>query len=552
MAYVQRQSMLAALLIPIVLGLGALSSLPVKRAVGALAYPYQLDNVEGYLLDEAVQLSRGQAIYTPLDESPRLVGNYPPGYQALFALFVRIGAPSLFFGRALCLSAWIGILLSMFLISVRCGGQWLAALLCPLLFAATYACHNWLAYARVDIPALFLSVAGLTLFLTEDSRGARRASLVFFVLGAMTKQTAMIAPAACAVFLFARDWRQGARFSLVFLGWVGGLTLLLTAWTRGQYVLHTIAYNVNTMNWGQLWKFWIPHLNRFYQFYLIGLILAFAFANYRLIRHFAPRGQSIIDETPPAEADAGSSAPSKRRGAPDFDSGERLAVVTIYFLMAALSVATLAKAGAAENYLLEPLAASALFFCAILGRALWESTVGRGAMGGRIVALAMTACLALHVAWLYGGNIGSPDRPFAPKTAMFMRATPSEHNIERANDLRRAIEAINGEVVCEDPVFLVLDDRRPPINPFILSQLAEEGTWDESDFVAEIEQGRFAAFITTAEIGDPKIFDRYTSRMVEALRAHYELYERFDLGRDGQTYFLYRPRRSPDRAEDIV
>jgi hypothetical protein len=204
-----RQSMLAILLLPTLIVYARLADYPVSRAFGALNYPFQLDNVEGYLLDEAVRISKGEPIYSPITERPFLVGNYPPVYQTAFALFVKFGGQSLAWGRIISLSALAGIAFALFLLALQTGRQVVPASLCPLLFLATFACNNWAAYARVDMLSIFFAFAGIVCFLTEDSRRSRVTAIVFFVLAAMTKQSTLAAPAACALFLLLRDWRKG-------------------------------------------------------------------------------------------------------------------------------------------------------------------------------------------------------------------------------------------------------------------------------------------------------------------------------------------------------
>lgn len=584
-----RQSLLSIVLIAAILALGGLALFPLKRATKALAYPFQLDNVEGYLFDEAVELSHGRSIYTPIDEPPYLVGNYPPLYQSLWAAMIKFSSPQLAYGRAICLSALAGIVCSLLMMGARTGGQALAGLLCPLIFLATYECNNWAAYARVDLPALFLSLAGLTAFLIEKRPAARRLSIFFFVLAAMTKQTALSAPAACIVYLLYRDWRAGLRYAVVFGGWIAGLTLALSALTRGQYFLHTVVYNANEMEWPKL-AIWAGHLWLFYRWLILGAAAASLFALYWA---FAPVGRrdilwirrgaarAIPADSPAAPAMPGParrqdlglplwsaplrlsapllSAPQPVRdraeeaqgfAAKDFSAGERLALAGLYFLFAASTLATLAKAGSAENYLLEPLAACALFFCSALGGALWRSANTRRPGASRLFAAAMLAAIGMHCHYLIYGTLSRFHPPTRPMDAMFSRG--ADLNLDEGVNLLRAIRSSNGEALCEDPVFLVLDGRRPPINPFILSQLAREGRWDQTPFLHDIEMRRFAIVATTKDFRFEGDFDRYTPEMIEALRANYRFFQSYRLGRDGQIYYLYRPREDSISTRDIV
>ena len=61
--------------------------------------------------------------------------------------------------------------------------------------------------------------------------------------------------------------------------------------------------------------------------------------------------------------------------------------------------------------------------------------------------------------------------------------------------------------------------------------------------------GRIAAAVTTTNIFEDRPFDRYTTEMIEALRAAYALEDVFDLGPDGQIYYLYRLRKASERPK---
>ncbi len=57
--------------------LACLSLFVVDRWHAALVYPFQIDVSEGFILQQATALARGQTIYGPIDTPPYLVGNTP-------------------------------------------------------------------------------------------------------------------------------------------------------------------------------------------------------------------------------------------------------------------------------------------------------------------------------------------------------------------------------------------------------------------------------------------------------------------------------------------
>ncbi len=557
-----RQSLLSLLLLPLILVFGHLVFFahgPVERAYAALAYPFQLDNEEGYLLDEALQIAKGHFIYKPIDREPYLVANYPPLFQAVTSLFLHRPQPSLFFGRLLVLTALAGIALALFILCLRAGQQFFPAILCPLMFVATYECHNWAAYMRVDIPALFLSLLGLVSFMTEDTRSARRFAILFFTMAIFTKQSMIMAPAACVLFLLFHSWRSALRFALALACAIALPTIILIATTHGQYWLHTVTYNKNKMEWGSLLQAWIPHLLRFYRWYILGLLAGSLYFAARLLMHrrFVEHPSVTADElarqiAQGEEAIKPQASVPATSEMPQYSPLKRLSLVAIYFILAALTIPSLAKAGSAENYLLEPLAAASLFFNSLIGFALWESANVARKWFSRIAAIALIFILFIHVNYLFkgfpGGDINAP-----PVAVMFLRQVPTPAETRAGGELFQLISQTKGEIVCEDPIFLVLDQRRPPINPFILSQLAKEKKWDQQNFVQDLLATRYALVITTVDFDQPGPFERYTDEMADAVRQSYDQVAEVSMGTYGQTYYVYRPRmRHKARAGNIA
>lgn len=559
-----RQSFLSLLILPLIIGFGQLVFFdhgPIERAFAALAYPFQLDNEEGFLLDEALQISKGHFIYNPIDREPYLVANYPPLYQAAMSLFLHRPQPSLFFGRLLVLTSLAGIALGLFIICLRGGQQLFPALLCPLMFVATYECHNWAAYARVDIPALFLSILGLVSFISEDSRSARRFSILFFVLALFTKQSMIVAPAACVLFLLFRDWKTALIYTFYLVLSILIPTLILVALTHGQYWLHTVVYNKNEMEWDSIGRFWLPHLMRFYRWYLVALLLGTLYLITRMllgkyrVRPESSTADDLADHLVDKAAAVRSSiaTPSKKNEVPrEFSALERVALISIYFLLAALTIPSLAKVGSAENYLLEPLAAASLFINSIVGFAFWESANARHRWFSRVAGLLLVGVLCVHLNYLFKGFPGGDINVPPPVVLMFSRFVPTPAETRAGGELYGLIAQSNGEVICEDPIFLTLDGRRPPINPFILSQLAKEKKWDQQPFVDDLLDGRYSLIVATVDFDQPGSFSRYTDEMADAIRQSYEPLAEFDLGGDGQKYFVYRPKPKKHRVTNIA
>ncbi|HEV7665223.1 MAG TPA: hypothetical protein VGQ62_16950, partial [Chloroflexota bacterium] len=66
-----------------------------------LAFPYDLNYGEGYVLNDAVRLSRGESLYVDLQQFPMVRSPYPPLFPWLWSALVPLSGPVLWVGRAL-------------------------------------------------------------------------------------------------------------------------------------------------------------------------------------------------------------------------------------------------------------------------------------------------------------------------------------------------------------------------------------------------------------------------------------------------------------------
>ncbi|MFH0794076.1 MAG: hypothetical protein V2A74_08600 [bacterium] len=553
------------------------------RLKWGMIYPWQLDGEEGFLLNQALELRDLHSIYQPIRQEPYLVGNYPPIYQALNALFVSRETPTLLVGRFINFLSAFGIAFLLFFNTYRLSRRVILSVLAPLLFLASYEVHNWVPFFRVDILAIFFSVVGLTFFLDLENAKARRWATAFMLLGIYTKQTALLVPAACFLFLLFHRPRLAPRFVLVFAAWALGIFTLLTLLTRGEYYLHTIKYNENLYSWWQM-KVWLRHLFRFYPYYILALMVLLL---YRMLALLSPSLWPSWKESKPeasvlaefyetlnagenadaqpkstqedSEKTGESSSPSvaPEQGAvagvkaeaasssceetPASPHHFRLDLVTCYFLVAVASLLTLGKEGAAPNYILEPLVAFSLFLTVTLHRLLELSEQRRVAsLYGVTIFPLLGVILFVQAIWLVD-----------QRGALFSSRVPGVSDMDKADAVSTAVEHSKGEIIAEEPIFLLENHRRVLFQPFIMSQLAKEGRWDQKPFVEDLARGRFSLIITTQDIRQDGYFFRWTPEMVQAIRDAYELDRALERG-GGTLYYIYRPKEAPFRSDIVI
>lgn len=518
--------LLSLILVPVVIYLLLLVRYPVVRAYEGLRFPYQLDAEEGFLLNQALLLSKGQSIYQPIQESPYLVGTYAPVYPGLNALALKIFPPTsdyMLSGRIISLLSWVGICGLMFLLVYQKTRNLLLALLSPLLFTITYDLYEWLPYYRVDLLAIFFSLLGLTLIALMNNTLGRILAICSFVLAVYTKQSQLAAPLSCCIFLLLQDYRRGLRFVYSLLAPIALIFILLSASTGGEYYKHTVLYNANIFDFLQL-KAMLKHLARFNWSLLVagGIICV-----YGLGRAIASRRHETKNVS------GGQPVDTRIRIS---DTIKRLDLITIYFLVSLLSLIGLAKQGAATNYLLEPHIAISLFLCIRLGDFLRRTDRQAASPIRLVVGALLIALLYIHMANLH-----------MKRYILFYPHNPDMTDIEKTSIVENAVREQQGDVLSEFPIFNIMADKPVLFHPFIMSQLAREGKWNQTPFVRDIREQRFDLVITTQDIANlDQVFERYTPEMLDALRDLYQPYypghKALDFGR-GTPYYLYVPRK---------
>lgn len=182
-------------------------------ALGHLAYPFELEWLEGGVLEHVRRVREGQALYVPpsLEFVPLL---YPPLYYYLAAGLSEILGAGFLPLRVLSFTASLGCFLLLYLLVRRETGDGFAAFLALALFAATYALAGaFLDLARID--SLFLCLTLAAAYAVRHGESAKAALLagLLVCLAYLTKQSALLV--ALPLLLYSLLWkpRWGAWFA---------------------------------------------------------------------------------------------------------------------------------------------------------------------------------------------------------------------------------------------------------------------------------------------------------------------------------------------------
>lgn len=437
----------------------------LAKALITIAVPFSLDYGEGPLLDQAVRLAAGQAIYTPdVSEPPYTITNYPPLFVLTIAPFVKIFGPSLFAGRLIALLAALATAVFLVLIVRTFTGDRLALAATAVIFLANPYVVQWAGLMRVDMLALALSMAALYLVVKwPTDRWSVIVAGLLLVAAIYTRQSyGLAAPLAAFVWL----WQKQRRHALWLVAIVGGLGLalfaLLNLLTRGGFFFHIVTANVNAFSGLNYWL--LNLVQTLPVLLLLGAI--FLIVGWRR----APLWSLLLP----------------------------------YLIGSFLTALTVGKIGSNVNYFMELSAALSM----AAGLLIAWSREKPWLYAGLLILLVLQ--LGIFMRSTLAGPVA--DLTFRRRDASAMY------------ELETLIAETADPVLADEFMSLLpLQERPIYLQPFEMTQLAMTGRWQQEGLLASIENQEFPLILIYQFPGYfyPVHLDRWSPEMLEAIEAYY-------------------------------
>jgi hypothetical protein len=208
------------------LGVGALRVLVGAAAAAAvltylaialnhLRYPFELEWIEGGMVDAVRRVAAGQRLYAkPTMDYVAFI--YGPLWFYVAAAFAKVFGVGFFSARLVSVLSSIGVMALVARFVRREGGGLLPALLGAGLYAGTYSLACAFGdLARVDALSVLLLVAGLYARRFGASSRSQAAAGALFALAFFTKQSTLVAFVPVAVHAVFVDDKRGFVFSAV-------------------------------------------------------------------------------------------------------------------------------------------------------------------------------------------------------------------------------------------------------------------------------------------------------------------------------------------------
>jgi len=211
-------------------------------AVLRLSYPYELEWMEGGMVDHIVRILSGQPIY--IEPTPDFAPyTYTPLYSYVAAGIASIVGAGFFALRLVALLGAAGCLGILYLFVKRESGSRIAGLLAAGLFAATYRASGfWFDVGRADTLFMFLALTALYCLRSKDSMLLQFAAGGLMFLSFFSKQTALFIALPIALFpLIAGKGIRRFIFPVTFGLLLVGSTFLIHRATDGWYSFYVFT-----------------------------------------------------------------------------------------------------------------------------------------------------------------------------------------------------------------------------------------------------------------------------------------------------------------------
>ena len=215
----------------------------LNATLAYVVYPYEGKSVvEGVTLYNSMRYLHGEQPYRSPDELPFRSLVYPPAHEMLLAGFLWITGPSLYAARIFSLLCVLGAALAVGLTVRRHTKSRPAAFFGGMLVFCCYGLTGqWLEQVRSDALMLLLLALGTSLADRAVSRNRfPLGGLVFLLLAVFTKQVAIFAPAAVALFLWFRSRRMAIIWGAGFAACALAAFAAMQAWSGGWFSFYTI------------------------------------------------------------------------------------------------------------------------------------------------------------------------------------------------------------------------------------------------------------------------------------------------------------------------
>ena len=214
------------------------------------------------IFDRGNPLYKGLTPYQLAEKPPFIVGNYPPVFPLMGAVFMKIFGTTFTAGRMVSTLSIFGASILVGLIVWQGTGQILPGIFAGgVLITMPLGIGTWGPFNRVDSLSLFWSMLTVFLVLRYAGTGKIWWAIPFAVLTIYTRQDVVDGIFASFCYLVVKDWRRAIWVAVITTAAIMGIFVVLQIWTHGAFYLNTVTDNNNSLNWGVTMGDWASYIH---------------------------------------------------------------------------------------------------------------------------------------------------------------------------------------------------------------------------------------------------------------------------------------------------
>lgn len=215
-------------------------------AIIRLKYPYELEWIEGAIIDSAIRLATGRPIYTaPSLEFVPLI--YNPLYLCVSAGVMRLLGATPLAPRLVSFIASLGCMGMIYRLVRDETRDARTSLVAAGFYAATFKIAGaWFDIAKTDSLFVLLILAGVYSARRWPTVYGAISAAILLTLAYFAKQLGIVVIAFVGLFYLFEGWKPLVTYSLTAAAFVGGVTLALDVATHGWYTFY--VFKVITQN----------------------------------------------------------------------------------------------------------------------------------------------------------------------------------------------------------------------------------------------------------------------------------------------------------------
>ncbi len=446
-----------------------------------LTLPFEINDSEGVVLNQAWRLAHGLALYPPVDHSPYILSVYTPLYPLVVSWFLDVESIGFFAARLLSLMSFAGIGIAVFFIlRTLTQSRWWSFAGTVLILCSGHL-QSWATLCRVDMLGIFLSLAGLWCYVARRRGIGLIAAYLFCLAALMTKQTLLAAPLAILIDRILCNRRRGIIEAGAFFATLAIAFITLQIASDGHFFGHAFYYVATPLSAAQL-MLYLRQIAFGYPVLLIGITILLA-------------------------------TPLRRE--------RDLRWLLAYVALGLGAGLTTLKTGAAENHWLEFIIAATLCF-AVLGARAPRILASPPSWKPLLIALAL---LQLGLI-LLNQNL-----------SLLAVRRADAYRSEEGQRIDDVVRSTPGPILTEQAGWAVRNGKAFLFDAFSFTQMHYQERWDEQPLIDRLDDGEFSLILTQFDIRNPPAqkMQRFTPNILATIQKRYRLQKRIG------TWHVYAP-----------